>query len=43
MALAVAGIVAGGTTIDTVESVGISYPGFFEDLKKIGAGVSEAQ
>ena len=43
MALAVAGMVAGGTTIDTVESVGISYPGFFEDLKKIGAGVSEAQ
>ena len=43
MALAVAGIVAGGTTIDTVESVSISYPGFFEDLKKIGAGVSEAQ
>jgi 3-phosphoshikimate 1-carboxyvinyltransferase len=43
MALALAGIVAGGTTIDTVESVGISYPGFFEDLKKIGAGVSEAQ
>jgi len=43
MSLAVAGMVAGGTTIDTVESVGISYPGFFEDLKKIGAGVSEAQ
>ncbi len=43
MALAVAGMVAGGTTIDTVESVNISYPGFFDDLKKIGAGVSEAQ
>ncbi len=42
MALAVAGTVAGGTTIDTVESVSISYPGFFEDLKKIGAGVLEA-
>jgi 3-phosphoshikimate 1-carboxyvinyltransferase len=41
MALAVAGIVAGGTTIDTVESVGISYPGFFKDLKKIGAHISE--
>ncbi len=40
MALAVAGIVAGDTTIDTVESVSISYPGFFEDLRKIGAGVS---
>jgi 3-phosphoshikimate 1-carboxyvinyltransferase len=43
MALAVAGMVAGETTIDTVESVSISYPGFFEDLKKVGAGVSEAQ
>jgi 3-phosphoshikimate 1-carboxyvinyltransferase len=39
MALAVAGMVAGDTTIDTVESVSISYPGFFEDLKRIGAGV----
>ncbi len=39
MALAVAGMVAGDTTIDTVESVSISYPGFFEDLKGIGAGV----
>jgi 3-phosphoshikimate 1-carboxyvinyltransferase len=36
MALAVAGIVAGGTTIDTIESVSISYPGFFEDLRKAG-------
>ncbi len=41
MALAVAGMVAGGTTIDTVESVSISYPGFFDDLRNIGAGVSE--
>lgn len=39
MALAVAGMVAGGTTIDTVESVSISYPGFFEDLKRIGASI----
>jgi 3-phosphoshikimate 1-carboxyvinyltransferase len=39
MALAVAGMVAGGTTIDTVESVGISYPGFFEDLRRVGAVV----
>jgi len=39
MALAVAGMVAGDTTIDTVESVSISYPGFFEDLEKIGADV----
>lgn len=37
MALAVAGMVAGKTTIDTIESVGISYPGFFEDLRKSGA------
>ena len=39
MALAVAGLVAGDTTIDTTESVGISYPGFFEDLRKAGAAV----
>ncbi len=40
MALAVAGMVTGETKIDTVESVSISYPGFFEDLGKIGADVS---
>jgi 3-phosphoshikimate 1-carboxyvinyltransferase len=40
MALAVAGLVAAGTTsIDTAESVDISYPGFFSDLKRIGAKV----
>jgi len=39
MALAVAGMVAGETTIDTIESVSISYPGFFEDLRKTGAVV----
>jgi 3-phosphoshikimate 1-carboxyvinyltransferase len=39
MALAVAGLVAGDTTIDTIESVSISYPGFFEDLRKTGAVV----
>ncbi len=43
MALAVAGMVAGDTTIDTVESVSISYPGFFEDLKRIGAGVESPE
>jgi 3-phosphoshikimate 1-carboxyvinyltransferase len=43
MALAVAGMVAGNTTIDTVESVSISYPGFFEDLKRIGAGVEQPE
>lgn len=37
MALAVAGMVAGKTTVDTIESVSISYPGFFEDLRKAGA------
>ncbi|MDW7726115.1 MAG: 3-phosphoshikimate 1-carboxyvinyltransferase [Candidatus Methanoperedens sp.] len=36
MSLAVAGMVAGKTTVDTVESVGISYPGFFDDVKKLG-------
>ena len=41
MALAVAGMVAGETTIDTVESVSISYPGFFDELRNIGALVSE--
>lgn len=41
MALAVAGMVAGDTTIDCAESVGISYPNFFEDLKKVGAVVEE--
>ncbi|NJD78660.1 MAG: 3-phosphoshikimate 1-carboxyvinyltransferase [Candidatus Methanoperedens sp.] len=40
MALAVAGLVAGETTIDTTESVSISYPGFFDDLRNIGANVS---
>ncbi|MFZ2411611.1 MAG: 3-phosphoshikimate 1-carboxyvinyltransferase, partial [Candidatus Methanoperedens sp.] len=39
MALAVAGMVAGDTTVDTIESVSISYPGFFEELKKVGAAV----
>lgn len=39
MALAVAGMVAGETTIDTIESVRISYPGFFEDLRNTGAVV----
>jgi 3-phosphoshikimate 1-carboxyvinyltransferase len=41
MALSVAGLVAGETTIDTVESVSISYPDFFDDLQKIGAVISQ--
>ncbi len=40
MALAVAGFVAGGTKIDTAESVDVSYPGFFEEMGKLGARVS---
>ncbi len=40
MALAVAGLMATGTTtISTAESVEISYPGFFNDLKRLGAKV----
>ncbi len=37
MALAVAGMVAGKTTIDTIESISISYPAFFKDLHRAGA------
>ncbi|OPY26381.1 MAG: 3-phosphoshikimate 1-carboxyvinyltransferase [Methanocella sp. PtaU1.Bin125] len=40
MSLAIAGLVAEGkTTIGTAESIAISYPGFFDDLKKLGAKV----
>jgi 3-phosphoshikimate 1-carboxyvinyltransferase len=42
MSLAIAGLVAKGTTtINTAESVSISYPGFFDDLKKLGAKVEK--
>lgn len=42
MALAVAGLAARGTTkISTAESVDISYPAFFNDLKKLGAKVDK--
>jgi len=37
MALAVAGLVAGDTEIDTAESVDVSYPGFFSQMKSLGA------
>lgn len=37
MALSLAGIVAGNTTIDTTESVSISYPDFFKDMSRLGA------
>ncbi|MBN2110770.1 MAG: 3-phosphoshikimate 1-carboxyvinyltransferase [Methanosarcinaceae archaeon] len=40
MALTVAGMVAGDTTIDTIESVEISYPDFFEEMKSLGADIS---
>ena len=40
MALATAALVAAGTTaIDTAEAISISYPGFFNDLKRLGARV----
>jgi len=39
MALTVAGLVAGDTKIETAESVSISYPGFFEEMAKIGCRV----
>ncbi|MDV0446816.1 3-phosphoshikimate 1-carboxyvinyltransferase [Methanosarcinaceae archaeon Ag5] len=39
MSLFVAGMIAGNTVIDTAESIRISYPSFFEDMKKIGARV----
>jgi 3-phosphoshikimate 1-carboxyvinyltransferase len=40
MALSIAGLVASGTTtINDPDAVNISYPGFFNDLKKLGAKV----
>ena len=39
MALTVAGFVAGGTQIDTAEAVDVSYPGFFDQMKGLGAKV----
>ncbi|TGC11496.1 3-phosphoshikimate 1-carboxyvinyltransferase [Methanolobus halotolerans] len=37
MALTIAGMVAGNTTVDTIESVEISYPNFFEEMQSLGA------
>jgi 3-phosphoshikimate 1-carboxyvinyltransferase len=37
MALTVAGLVAGGTRIDTAECVDVSYPGFFKAMNGLGA------
>ncbi|MEA1984925.1 MAG: 3-phosphoshikimate 1-carboxyvinyltransferase [Euryarchaeota archaeon] len=39
MALTIAGLVAGGTTIDTAEAIFISYPNFFDNMRSIGADV----
>jgi 3-phosphoshikimate 1-carboxyvinyltransferase len=39
MALTVAGLVAGDTRIETAESVSVSYPGFFEEMARIGCRV----
>ncbi len=39
MALTVAGLVAGKTRIETAESVSVSYPGFFEEIARIGCNV----
>lgn len=41
MSLAMAGMVAGNTTIDTIESVSISYPDFFKDMRSLGAKIEE--
>jgi 3-phosphoshikimate 1-carboxyvinyltransferase len=40
MALTIAGLVAGGTRIDTAESVDVSYPGFFQKMAGIGASIA---
>lgn len=37
MSLFIAGMMTGGMTIDTAQSVKISYPDFFEEMKKVGA------
>ncbi|ATU08697.1 3-phosphoshikimate 1-carboxyvinyltransferase [Methanohalophilus portucalensis] len=39
MALTIAGMVAGDTTVDTAESIFISYPNFFDDIRSLGADV----
>lgn len=39
MALSVAGMVAGGTRINSAESVDVSYPGFFQEMVRLGADI----
>lgn len=39
MVRTVAGLVAGGTRIDTAEAVDVSYLGFFREMAGLGAGV----
>ncbi len=41
MALAIAGMVAGNTTIDTTESVSISYPYFFKNMSNLGVKIKQ--
>ncbi len=43
MALAVAGLgAAGETTVDTTEAAAVTFPGFFEVLRSLGASVEDA-
>jgi 3-phosphoshikimate 1-carboxyvinyltransferase len=39
MALTVAGLAAGNTSIDTAETVDVSYPGFFQDMMELNADI----
>ncbi len=41
MALSIAGMVAGNTTIDTTESISVSYPTFFKDMGDLGAQIEK--
>jgi len=44
MSLAVAGLVAGGTTVvDTAESVAVTFPGFGELMRGCGAAIGEVE
>ncbi|RXA19763.1 3-phosphoshikimate 1-carboxyvinyltransferase [Methanosarcina sp. MSH10X1] len=41
MSLTLAGLMAGNTTIGTTESVSISYPDFFKDMRSLGAKIKD--